>query len=193
MLTLYKTMVLPHLEYTCQLWCPNKIGDIRKIEAVQRTFTSKIYSVRHLNYWDRLRQLNLFSLERRRERYLLIYAYKIIQNIVPNIQSERYTLTPYNTERRGRLLRVPPLNMRSAARIRTLVEGSFSVRAAKLFNCLSPELRNFEGTVEAFKAKLDAFLNLLPDKPQFPGYHQRALSNSICDQIDVLRNDGIYL
>ena len=42
MLVLYKSLVLPIAEYCCQLWNPSAIGDITKIEGIQRTFTSKI-------------------------------------------------------------------------------------------------------------------------------------------------------
>ena len=38
------------------------------IEAIERTFTYKITEVQHLNYWERLLELKLYSLQRRRER-----------------------------------------------------------------------------------------------------------------------------
>ena len=42
MLTLLKSLVVPLLEYRCQLWNPWKAEDIHAIEATQRTFTYKI-------------------------------------------------------------------------------------------------------------------------------------------------------
>ena len=51
MLTLLKYLVIPRLEYCCQLWNPWKAKDIQAIEAMQRTFTYKITEVQHLNYW----------------------------------------------------------------------------------------------------------------------------------------------
>ena len=53
MLTLLKSLVIPLLEYCCQLWNPWKVKDIQAIEAIQRTFTYKITEVQHLNYWER--------------------------------------------------------------------------------------------------------------------------------------------
>ncbi|KAG0725695.1 putative RNA-directed DNA polymerase from transposon X-element [Chionoecetes opilio] len=78
MLTLWKALVLPRLEYCCQLWSPYKKGDIVKLEALQRSFTSKIWDSQHMDYWERLRHLRLYSLQRRRERYLVIYVWKTL-------------------------------------------------------------------------------------------------------------------
>ena len=61
MLTLLKSLVIPLLEYCFQLWNPWKAKDIQAIEAIQRTFTYKITEVQHLNYWERLHELKLYS------------------------------------------------------------------------------------------------------------------------------------
>ena len=58
-LTLLKSLVIPLLEYCCQLWNPWKAMDIKAIEAIQRTFTYKITEVQLLNYWERLCKLKL--------------------------------------------------------------------------------------------------------------------------------------
>ena len=85
MLTLLKSLVIPLLEYICQLRNPWKAKDILAIEAIQRTFTYNITEVQHLNYLERLRELKLYSLQRRRERYIIRYIWKITQHMVPNI------------------------------------------------------------------------------------------------------------
>ena len=85
MLTLLKSLVIPLLEYCCQLSNPWKAKDIQAIEAIHRTFTYKITEVLHLNYWERLHELKLYSLQRRLERYIIIYIWKITQHMVPNI------------------------------------------------------------------------------------------------------------
>ena len=41
--------------------------------------------VQHLKYWERQHELKLCSLKRRHERYIMIYIWKIIQHMVPNI------------------------------------------------------------------------------------------------------------
>ena len=72
MLTLLKSLVIPLLEYCCQLWNPWKAKDIQAIEAFQRTFTYKIIEEKHLKYWERLHELKLCSLQKGRERYIIV-------------------------------------------------------------------------------------------------------------------------
>ena len=74
MLTMWKSLVLPILDYCSQLWCPQKKGHIQMIEEIQKSFTRKIPLPGREDYWDRLSSLHLYSLERRRERYRIIYV-----------------------------------------------------------------------------------------------------------------------
>ena len=85
MLTLLKSLIILLLEYCCQLWNPWKAKDIQAIEAIQQTFTYKITEVQHLNYWETLHEHKLYSLQRGRERYIIIYISKITQHMVLNI------------------------------------------------------------------------------------------------------------
>ena len=62
-LTLFKSLVIPLLEYCCQLWNPWKAKDIQAIEAIQRTFTSKITEIQHINHWERLHAQIILSPE----------------------------------------------------------------------------------------------------------------------------------
>ena len=193
MLTLYKSMVVPLTEYCSQLWSPHALGDIRKLESVQRSFTARVAGIGHLDYWQRLKELKLYSLERRRERYIIMYIYKIIEGLVPNLEDERFSIKTYTTSRRGRLCRVPALSRGSTAKIRKMVEHSFAVYGPKLFNCLPVEIRNFQGSFPAFKVRLDRMLSQVVDKPCVPGYHQSAPSNSIMSQLAQMRADGIFI
>ena len=186
-------MVLPHIEYCCPLWSPTTIGKIRKLESVQRSFTAKIHTISNLSYWERLKRLEMYSVERRRERYLMIYVYKIIQGITPNFEGEKFMLQVETNARRGRFCIVPSLNTRAPARVTTMVEASLSVTGPKLFNSLPMDIRNCNVSVDAFKARLDKFLKRVPDQPCLPGYQQPALSNSILGQLAALRAAGIYL
>ena len=185
MLTLFRSLVVPLLEYCCQLWNPHKVGEIQVLEAVQRTFTSKIAEVKHLNYWQRLEALKLFSLQRRRERYIIIYVWKIIRGLVPNFSDHQNGgILVTETSRRGKLCRIVPLNNRSLVRVQSLREHSFAVMGPRLFNCLPAELREGgETSLRSFKTKLDRFLLTVKDQPPLPHYYQAAPDNSLVQQI----------
>ena len=82
---LYSSLVRPLLEYSCQLWNPSRVGEIQQLESVQRSFTARIRSTGHLDYWQRLARMDLYSLQRRRERYIIVYVFKVIEGLVPNL------------------------------------------------------------------------------------------------------------
>ena len=84
MLQLYKSLIRSRVEYCCPLWNPTKIADIQSIESIQRQFTRRIQGLRNINYWDRLKELKLSSLQRWRERYMIMCMWKILQGICRN-------------------------------------------------------------------------------------------------------------
>ena len=75
MLTLLKSLVIPLLEYYCHPLESMESKRNTSYRGIQRTFTYKITEVQHLNYWERLHEPKLFSLQRRRERYIITYIY----------------------------------------------------------------------------------------------------------------------
>ena len=57
--------------------------DIQELEQVQRSFIRKIQGIQHLSYWEQLKETSLYSLERRRERYQVIYLWRILEYRFP--------------------------------------------------------------------------------------------------------------
>ena len=173
LLPLYTSLVRSRAEYCSPLWNPTKLEDIKQIESIQRTFTSQIKEVQHLPYWERLKSLNLMSLQRRRERYCILHVYKILRQLAPNDINLQF----YQSTRKGLCCKIPPIVKTSSAKAQTMYDASFHVQGAKLWNCVPKDIRQ-KPTFTSFKASLTRFLLTIQDHPPVPGI---ASQNSLID------------
>ena len=176
MMTLFKSLVLPILDYGFQLWSPHLVKHIDQLEKIQRSFTKHITGMQSLEYSERLVSLKLYSLQRRRERYCIIYVWKIIEGLVPNFSKP---IVCSNSERRGRSCIISHVNF---GRLGSLAYNSFRWRAIRLFNAMPKYIRCISScSVVSFKSKLDCYLKNIVDLPGRPGF-----SNSL-DSGDILQ------
>ena len=177
---MFKSQVQGHIDYCSQLYMPSQLKDLEAIENLQRVFSKKIPEVNHLNYWERLKYMKMYSQQRRAERYRIIYTWKVLEGLVPNCG-----IQPTCSDRRGRECIVPV--SRGKSRIQTLRDQSFQVNGPRLFNCLPKNLRDVKKvTVDKFKEKLDNFLALMPDQPKIGD-----LIPSTCNQLTARPSNSL--
>ena len=170
MLTLWKQLILSGHDYCSQLWSADKVGDIQSLEVQQRAFLRKINGMQNLSYWDQLKELKLYSLERRRERYIAIYVWKILEGLAPNISDNHGVIAQWHI-RRGRNCLVPHIAPSATSRIKSIRFSSFAIKGPRIFNSLHRHFRNFtSGIVDDLKRRLDNYLQGVPDEPLIPGY-----------------------
>ena len=169
MLQLWKSVVIPRLDYCSQLWNPHHRYLINQLEELQKSFIRNIHGLRHMEYCTALKQLGLYSLQRRRERYQIIYIWSIAENLVPNIKSTDGNLIKIQSSvqsRRGRTLQTKPLKN---SHFSTLRFDSLPFHGSRLFNGLPKCIRNTSGCAKVtFKHILDTFLMNTPDQPLIP-------------------------
>ena len=191
MMTLYKSLVRPILEYCSVLWAPIAKGDIQRLEEIQQSYVRKIHGVSK-NYHTAMKQLNLYSLERRRERYIVIQVWKMLEGLSPNLADTdncSIKLQSDAASRRGRTCQTPKLAS-TPTHLLKAKQQSVKCFGAKLFNALPKQIRNITKVgVNNFKMALDKVLKTIEDKPLLRSAANNGTHNNSNHLFDY-RTDG---
>ena len=88
---LCSALMRPHLQYCVEVWGPQYEKDRELLGRVQRRATKMMRGLQHLPYKDRLRELGLFSLEKRRLWGDLIAAFQDLKGAYKQEGSQLFT------------------------------------------------------------------------------------------------------
>jgi len=151
MLPLYKSAVRPHLEYCTTAWSPHYVKDKELIERIQHRFTRMIPEIKDLPYTERLRRLNLWTLEGRRVRADLIEVFKMINGLT-NVNFEAFFEFDTNCRTRGHARKLKKNRFN-----RDLRQHFFTERIINIWNnldnqtVLASSLNNFKWNLDRLR------------------------------------------
>ena len=152
---LYKVFVRPHLEYAVQAWCPYTAKDIELMEKVQKRAIRQITNLRG-SYEDKLKQLNLTTLEDRRKRGDCIETFKMLTGL----SAVDYSIWFHKVDREeGPQTRLSsdPLALQAQKARLDLRKHFFSVRVPPIWNALPLSVRQSQ-SVNGFKNAYDKYM-----------------------------------
>ena len=80
-LPLYKTYILPHLEFAQASWAPWMVGDKELLENIQKRALRQITDLKGKTYKEKLKECDILSVDDRRRRNDLILMYKVLHDM----------------------------------------------------------------------------------------------------------------
>ena len=156
LIRMLKTFIFSRHDYASPVFSPILLGDVDLLETILRKFTRRIpeVAVQNLSYQDRLKFLNLDSLELRRLKTDLVWTYKILNGHF-DVNLEEFFVLDAETRTRtnGKKLRKPECSTK-------VREQCFTVRVIRVWNALSEETVQAP-SVNVFKNRLDKETNTL--------------------------------
>ena len=158
--TLYLSIVGCHLGYATQVWSPQSIGLLKRVENVQRRATKLILKLSFrcdVTYKTCLQPTNLLPISYWHKFLNIVFFHKAVNNLV-FIDSEALPATRQST----RSIRPSSSNAITyiPKRSRTVTyQRSFFIRACRTWNVLPAELRASHSSLVSFKRSLFQYYN----------------------------------
>ena len=152
MVTLFVSHIRPLLDYCSTVWNLGYVGDLQKLERVQRRWTKEIHGLGEVSYGERLRRLGLYSIKGRLFRADLVKTWKAFHSKVDVGLSQVFERVSHPSTR-GHQFKLSIPVCRSEIRRRF-----FSVRVVNSWNNLPPEVVSTD-SLESFKSYLDRLLS----------------------------------
>ena len=155
-LRLYKQFVRPHLEFSSSVWSPWSVLDIQSIESVQKKAIGMISGLTSRSYEGRLKELNLWTLEKRRKMFDIVQVHKIV-NKVGNVECGlKFVQDRVNIATR---IQSDPLNLVRSRCNLEVRRNFFSERVVDGWNIIPTDIKHTADT-KKFKKKLVEWMQI---------------------------------
>ena len=148
---LFKALVRPILEYGNSVWSVGIKKYMSKIENVQRKFTKYIRNLHNMTYEERLKKINLPSIEYRQFRGDQIQVFKIARGFYDTASTETIFEFKKDTRLRGHMYKINKTYVNKSK-----YKHFFSNRVINKWNSLPQDIVTSK-TINEFKNKFDNY------------------------------------